>query len=228
MKKTVKIIGILFLVLLGICAFLYWNSDENLPTGQSGPAADALAKKMLTALNHQAYDSTRYVEWSFRGKHFYKWDKHNNTVDVSWNGNRVSLNTLTPTKSNILANSTTKSDQELIDYAEKIFNNDSFWLVAPYKVFEPGIERRLVTYEGQEALLVTYTTGGSTPGDSYLWLLDATGKPYAYKMWVSIIPVGGMTATWDSWITTQSGAILPTEHKLPVGTLDMGSVKAYN
>ncbi len=54
-------------------------------------------------------------------------------------------------------------------------------------------ERRLVkTKTNKDALLVTYTSGGTTPGDSYLWHLDASGKPESYQMWVSILPIGGL------------------------------------
>ena len=118
---------------------------------------------------------------------------------------------------------------DYIHKAEAYFNNDSFWLVAPYKVFDSGVERRLViTEEGQETLLVTYTSGGTTPGDSYLWHLDTNGKPISYQMWVSILPIDGLEASWEGWITTESGAQLPTFHKLLFLSLNMGDVKGLN
>ncbi|MGS0527908.1 hypothetical protein ACU8V7_24695 [Zobellia nedashkovskayae] len=95
------------------------------------------------------------------------------------------------------------------------FNNDSFWLVAPFKVFDSGTQRSLVTLEdGSNALMITYSSGGSTPGDSYLWHLGPNGLPESYQMWVSIIPIGGLKATWDDWKIMESGAFLPTSHKL--------------
>ena len=119
--------------------------------------------------------------------------------------------------------------EKLVDKALKNFNNDSFWLVAPYKVFDSGTERSIVTLEdGTEALLVTYTSGGTTPGDSYLWLLNENAFPRAFKMWVKIIPVGGLEASWDDWVITQSGAFLPKSHTLGPVNLSMGNVKAYN
>ena len=116
--------------------------------------------------------------------------------------------------------------QAYIQKAQDYFNNDSFWLVAPYKVFDKGTERRLVTTkEGEKALLVTYTKGGTTPGDSYLWHLDETGKPKSFQMWVNILPIDGLEASWNQWTTTESGALLPTTHKFFVLNLDMGKVK---
>jgi len=71
---------------------------------------------------------------------------------------------------------------------------------------------------------VTYTSGGSTPGDSYLWLLEDSGKPRAYKMWTSILPIQGLEASWSDWTTTESGAQLPLGHNLIFMGLSMGEV----
>jgi len=72
--------------------------------------------------------------------------------------------------------------------------------VAPYKIFDPGTERRIVNYKNKEALLITYTrSGGTTPGDSYLWILNEKFLPTSYKMWTRIIPIGGVSATWSDW-----------------------------
>ena len=228
MKKLFKILGGLLLIGAVVLAVFYYKNNESIPTGKKGPKADELATKMLKALNYEAYKNTRFIEWSFRGKRFYKWDKQENIVEVSWDENKVTLHTKEPGKSIVLINGKEIEDKETLQKSIDYFNNDSFWLVAPYKVFDDGIERKLVNYEGKEALLVTYTTGGSTPGDSYLWILDEKGRPTSYKMWVSIIPAGGMEATWNDWIITESGAVLPTKHEMSVGTLNMGNVKAYN
>jgi hypothetical protein len=45
-------------------------------------------------------------------------------------------------------------------------------------------------------------------------------------MWVSILPISGLKATWEKWIITKSGAQLPTFHKLLVLGLDMGNVSS--
>jgi hypothetical protein len=88
-------------------------------------------------------------------------------------------------------------------------------LSAPFKVFDPGTERKLVdTEEGAHALLVTYESGGVTPGDSYMWLLDENYMPFAWKMWVKIIPIGGVKAEWLGWNETETGVILPSGHNI--------------
>lgn len=237
MKKIVKIllktVGIL--VLLGIVAFgvLYLVYNEPLPEGKSGPLADALARKMLRAVNNDAYQNTRFLEWSFAGgAHQYKWDKTHGNVQVQWDDYTAKLNLGDISSSWISkkdAELTPKENRDLWSEAWGYFNNDSFWLVAPFKVFDEGTERSIVTLEdGSEGLLVSYTQGGSTPGDSYLWKLNENGFPESFRMWVEIIPIGGIEASWDDWQVMESGVFLPTSHKIGPVTLRMGKVRAYN
>jgi hypothetical protein len=235
-KRILKIIGglIIFLTLPSLLffGFVYFKYNEDLPQGETGARADALAKTMLTALNEEAYLNTDYIEWSFKGMHHYKWYKTKGECEVSWDRMTVVLDLNNPDNSSVFAGETPYNGEEKTDYINKAldyFNNDSFWLVGPYKVFDSGTERALVTTkEGQEALLVTYTSGGSTPGDSYLWHLDAKGKPHSFQMWVSILPIGGLEATWEDWMTTDSGAQLPTFHKLLFFGIEMEGVKGIS
>ena len=223
MKKIIKRILIFLSILIAGCIILFVANDESLPQGTLGKEADDLALKMLSAINKDAFDTTEIIEWNFRGKHQYRWKKQEDLVEVLWDENKVTLHLKDPSKSE-------GATPEIIQTAQHFFNNDSFWLVAPYKVFEQGVERRIVDYDGKKALLVTYTSGGSTPGDSYLWILDENGFPTSYKMWVSLIPLGGVTATWSDWKQGDSGMKFPTSHTISgFGIeLDLGDVKAYN
>nr|WP_299339154.1 hypothetical protein [Allomuricauda sp.] len=233
MKKFFKIVGVALGVGILILVISLFILNESLPQGKSGPEADMLAKKMLTALNHQSYEQTRYLEWSFQnGANQYKWDKELGKAILKWDDYRVNLDLMNPEKSKAYQNDQLLSAEEgkgLVEKALKNFNNDSFWLVAPYKVFDSGTKRSVVELEdGTQALLITYTSGGSTPGDSYLWLLDESGFPKSYKMWVKIIPIGGLEASWDDWLVSESGAFLPKSHQLGPINLSMGNVKGYN
>ncbi len=233
LKILLRIVGVL--LLLGVIGFgiLYAIYNEPIPEGKSGPAADALAEKMLKAVNNEAYTNTRYLEWSFLdGAHHYKWDKENGRVQVGWDNYEVKLNLNNPSKSEVLENGAVVIDDlktELIATAIDYFNNDSFWLVAPFKIIDKGTERSIVTLEdGSEALLVKYSSGGTTPGDAYLWKLLPNGFPQSYQMWVKVIPIGGLEASWDDWKIMESGVALPATHKIGSITMDMGVVKAYN
>ncbi|MGB5436463.1 MAG: hypothetical protein WBM98_11290 [Maribacter sp.] len=221
-----------FLVIVSIVLYVIYN--EPLPTGKSSPEADVLAQKMLHSINAEAFKDTRYLEWTFRnGAHRYLWDKTMGKAKVSWSDLTVDLVLENPTNSTVLKKGVAVADDrqrtKAIEKAITLFNNDSFWLVAPFKVFDQGVERSLVDLEdGSKGLMVTYTTGGSTPGDSYLWKLQPNGFPISFKMWVRIIPIGGLEATWDDWQLVESGAFLPRKHQLGPMTIDMGVVKGHN
>lgn len=233
LRRIGKIVGIAIFVLASVllCSYLFVN--EKLPQGNQSTAADSLAKKMLRAVNHEAYKNTRYLEWTFPGGHHYKWDKQEHLVHVSWKEHVVHLNTKEPKQSIVLSKGEILDDDaaklKIVEKAIRYFNNDSFWLVAPHKVFDPGTERRIVLNEnGEPALLVTYTSGGSTPGDSYLWILDDSGLPKAFKLWVSILPVGGLEATWEGWKNTGSGTLLPTQHRILSYEWNIKDLKGWN
>ncbi len=232
-KKILKILLGLFVLLLVIYTILYITYNQPLPEGKSGPAADALAQKMLKATNYETYKTTQFLEWSFAGgAHHYKWDKLHGKVQVKWNDYQVNLNLTNPSKSMVLENNVSVIGNEksrLIEKASSYFNNDSFWLVAPFKVFDKGTTRSLVQLEdGTEGLLITYSSGGTTPGDTYLWKLQPNGFPISYQMWVKIIPIGGLEASWDDWKVMENGLFLPASHKLGPVTLYMGNVRGYN
>ncbi|MEQ8239545.1 MAG: hypothetical protein RIA69_10055 [Cyclobacteriaceae bacterium] len=197
MKKA--LIVLLVIVIGGFT--VYKINDEPLPEGKTGPEADLVANKMLAALNKEAYDSATMISWSFRGAHQYEWNKPNNEVEVQWDDITVNFNTTTLTGNAKKAGENLKGEalKEAIDQAWQFFANDSFWLVAPYKVFDPGTKRTLVDTPQGYGLLISYSSGGVTPGDSYLWLLDENYFPTGWKMWTQIIPLGGVEFTWTNW-----------------------------
>jgi hypothetical protein len=229
MKKVLKWIAIIFsaLFLLGIIAGLILH--ESRPAGTAGPAAEALAKKMTTAINKEAWDSTRYVQWTFAYRNSFIWDKEREVVQVTSGDTRVLLRLgdqtgLAYQDGNLLEG---EAAQKALANAWAFFCNDSFWLNAPAKAFDPGTKREIVDLkDGSKGLLVTYSSGGVTPGDSYLWILDEEGLPTAWKMWVSIIPIGGGEFSWESWETLPTGAKIATLHKglldIPVTDLKAG------
>lgn len=228
--KILLTIGLLLLLTFGVVYFIY---NEAVPEVNPSPEADMYANKMLNSLNYEAYKNTRFLEWSFRnGAHRYFWDKKSGIVNVSWKNYKVDLYLSDIEKSSVSNNNTLVEGNEkkiLIKKASVYFNNDSFWLVAPFKVFDKGTQRSIITKEdGTRGLLVNYTEGGDTPGDTYLWHLEQDGTPISYQMWTNIIPIGGIEATWEQWTEMESGVLLPISHELGPVTLDMGAVKAYN
>ncbi len=235
-KKLFKILKILIFSILALIiitfATLYFSLNEKLPEGKTGPEADNFALKIQEAVRHDKYVNTDYLQWTFRNKNHYLWNKKTNRVEVTIDNIMVKLDLANPKKSSVYKNGTITlgaDTEKMIQNALDNFNNDSFWVVAPHKLFDEGVTRKLVTLKnGSKGLLVSYSAGGTTPGDSYLWKVDQNYLPTSYKMWVSIIPIGGIEATWEDWKTTKSGAYLSQKHKLLGFGIPISNLKAWN
>ncbi len=225
---------LVLLVLAGIGGgVFYYMNHRPVPDSVQSTEADKLAEKMLEALNYKALQNTRYLKWKFNGSNAYLYDRDLGIVNVKWDINEVELFLNEPDRNTAFVNGTEVEGKEeresLASEALKKFNNDSFWLLGPYKIFEEGVKRSVVEVDdGSKGLMVEYTTGGDTPGDKYLWLLNDSYFPYACRMWVQILPVGGTEASWDDWMVTETGAYLPKSHKMLTFTIDMGEVDGFN
>lgn len=233
MRKAFRWAGILLLWLLTVIVVGFMVFNESEPEGIASEEADLVASQMLEALNDSAWQSTRYVQWTFKGLNNYLWDKEENWVRVkSRNGQVVILDASTISGMVYQENGQQvlgEGAEEAIQSAWKSFCNDGFWLYAPFKVFDDGTQRSLVRLDdGSEGLKVTYTTGGVTPGDTYVWILDENYRPKAWKLWVKIIPVGGAEFSWDGWIQLPTGAWVSTLHRSRLVDLEMTDVKAGN
>ena len=232
LKKAFKIIiGIvIFLTLpsLLLYGFAYFKYNEELPQGETGVEADALATKMQNALNINAYNHTQYIEFTTLSKRHYEWRKSKNICKIYWKDFKVELNLNYLDSSTAFIHSfkvTGDQREKLNKKAIKYFNKDIFWLTAPYKAFEKGVERKIVkTKDNKNALLITHPKEENIPVESYLWILDSSSKPTAFKMWDSSVLVNGIEASWSDWTTTESGAQLPTFHKMFLFGIDFENI----
>jgi hypothetical protein len=114
---------------LGLTGFLLQSPR---PTGQTGPAAEALAKKMAEAINLPAWDSTRLIHWKIFG-HEFLWDKYRNLLQLHKGKKEILLDMSTQTgrvweKNNELTGEEAKKE---LKSAWSIFCNDSFWSAVP-------------------------------------------------------------------------------------------------
>jgi len=227
MRKILKWLAIILGLMLVIFGVLFLIYNEPLPEGKKGPEAEALAQKMLQAVDKEAWDSTAVVQWSFAGMHSYLWDKERNYAQITWGDKKVlmELDEVSGKAYKEGVEQTDKAANKLIQQAWGFWCNDSFWFNAVVKCFDPGTSRSIVKLEdGTDGLMISYDSGGVTPGDSYLWVLDENGRPKSWKMWVNIIPIGGVEATWEDWVELSTGAQVAGLHK---GLLDLkiGDIK---
>ncbi|MBT8232170.1 MAG: hypothetical protein HKO66_15880 [Saprospiraceae bacterium] len=217
---------ILFLFIAGFIAVKVMS--EKKPEGKSGAEADALAESMLKTIDKNAFDTIPFLQWEFfRPGQKYLWDKVNNKAIIEYDDIKVymNLNTLNAQafQNDILLEG--DAHEKAKQKAWSNWCNDSFWMLAPFKIFDKGTSRKVVDVEDKKALLIEYNSGGVTPGDAYLWLLDDNNRPTGWKMWTSIIPIKGIYNAWSGW-ETHLGAQFSTEHDFFGKVVTMKNVKA--
>lgn len=233
MLKRVLLI-ILGIAGLGVGGLVVWGlvKNEPLPEGKSGPEADALAQRMMASIDTLAWDSTRIIQWTFMDQHSFIWDRERHQTEVSWGNKRVLLD-INSKKGLAYVDQeqiTGEDALKLVESAYSYWVNDAFWMNPVTKAFDPGTSRSLVELEnGQEALLIQYQSGGLTPGDAYLWILDENDRPTAWRLWVSVLPVGGLELSWEGWQQMETGVWISTLHVGDGGAaVTVSDVKTYS
>ncbi len=233
MKKFLKwtgigllsLVGLMILAGIGIWLFVH----EEPPEAEASQKADERAKRMLEAIDRTAWDSTAYIRWTFSGPHHFLWDKERDRVEVRWKDKKALLLLDEGPKGLAYSNDTLlegKKAQASINKAWSYFCNDEFWLNGPAKAFDKGVQRKIPKDDrNKDGVLTHFTQGGVTPGDQYLWILDQEGKPEKVRMWVSILPVGGLSATWTDWKTLSTGAKVATKRKFLNFSIDIENLK---
>ena len=208
------------LVVIGVGVAL---EHEQAPSGTEGEAAERMAAEAERAVNLAAWRETKALRWTFAGIHDHLWDRERGFARVVRGKRKVLL---------VLAGEGTsgrawEGERELsgselesrLQWAWTQWCNDSFWLNPVAKFRDPGTNRLDcgTNESGQRLLMIRYDSGGVTPGDRYVWELGPDGLPQRWKMWVSILPVGGVDATWEGWETLATGAKVATDHELLFG-----------
>lgn len=228
MKKIFRIIAILILLsLVGIILYGVIIHEKE-PHGLVSDEAKNRATKLRENLNYDQWLKTNWISWDFLGQHQYIWNKQNKQVQVSWNDQKVLLDITDRNSSLCYKNSTLIENEDRINMIEEAwsyFCNDSFWLIAPYKILDDGTRHSFVEVDGKKGLKVKYSSGGVTPGDSYVWDIDHE-KPGYFRMWTSIIPVGGLEVSWEGWEEKSTGIIVSTLHKSDIFTMKFDNIKA--
>jgi hypothetical protein len=159
----------------------------------SDPAAIELADSVMRAQGGRAaWDQTRFISWNFFGRRNLVWDKQEARVrieslpdsilyllDMKTGKGRVRVKGIELTEADTL--------KTMLERAEKIWINDSYWLVMPFKLKDSGVtlkylgEDTLQTGGFCNVLQLTFSDVGTTPENKYHVYVDR--KDNLVKQW---------------------------------------------
>lgn len=191
-------------LLLGACQskqereqsdFLHNPPAAGFDLDHSDPAAIELADSIMAAQGgRKAWDETRYISWNFFGRRNLVWDKQESRVRIESLSDSITylLDMKTGTgrvrvKDVELVEADTLS--KMLKRAERIWINDSYWLVMPFKLKDSGVtlkylgEDTLSNGEYCNVIQLTFVDVGSTPENKYHVYVDRSDnlvKQWAY------------------------------------------------
>jgi hypothetical protein len=203
-------------------------SCASLPTGSGGERATILEQKILKAVHATSWETTKAVQFSFRGDTHWLWDRDRGMVQQKDGDTQVLLD-LWDHGGIVVDSGNTLTDDKarpLLQKAYERFINDSYWFYPYASWSNDGVVKEHVEIDGHEALLVRYSSGGVTPGDTYVHVVDDIGMPTGFRMWVQVLPVKGVWASHEKYVTTQSGIVVAQAHGMGPMTLDITDVGA--
>lgn len=220
--------GVVGLVLVALTSLMVACAHK-LPDSRTGPEAGELAARIEAAVDVDAWRDTGAVAFVFAGKNRHLWDRARELHRFE-SGDLVVVYDLKTRQGKAWRKDTLLEGDDLtkaLDTAWAMWCNDTFWLNPLAKLRDDGVELSVVDLkDGAKGLMVHYGQGGVTPGDRYLWLPGEDGRPSAWRMWVSIIPIPGVETSWDGWTRLSTGAWVSTRHKFGPLPLEVTELEA--
>jgi len=192
----------------------------------SNPEAIALVKSSLEKMGGRSgWDQARVLKWRFWGKRLHYWDKATGDVRIEADSTLILMN-INSKKGRVWQSGREITDADslksVLDDGYAIWINDSYWLVMPYKLFDPGVrlaephDAELSDGRPAQRFTVTFDEVGLTPENKYdVWIADDTGlvEQWAYYE-KSTDTDPKFTLPWGGW--KKFGPILlATEHGRP-------------
>lgn len=226
-RRVLRVFAASLATLLTLAVVAAVLSNKPRPRGEPGPEAEKLAREMAAAVDLQAWKNTGAVRFTFLG-HRHLWDRRRG-FDLLESGNRRVLLRISGRTGRVWENGREVPEEratKLVRDAYAAWVNDSFWLNPVVKLFDTGVTHGIVRDEdGANHLLAEYSSGGVTPGDAYLWTPGKSGAPPGeWRMWVHVIPIGGVRASWEGWTRLSTGARVSTLHRLGPFTIRLKDV----
>lgn len=145
--------------------------------------ATLLADKVMNAMGgRKAWDETRFISWTFFGRRNHVWDKHTGDVRIEDPSRELTIlmniNTMEG-RVQLQGEELTHPDSlsKYLDRGNRMWINDSYWLVMPFKLKDSGVTLYYLGEDTTEAgtkadvIKLTFENVGVTPENFYdVWI----------------------------------------------------------
>ncbi|HQU53902.1 MAG: hypothetical protein H6561_05430 [Lewinellaceae bacterium] len=201
-------------------------------------ALDLAAQVLETNGGQQAWSESRYVAWTFFGRRRLVWDKWGQQVRIHYTDGSMDMSLHIPdTTGMVWKNGVVMSEPDSLDkylnQAYRIWINDSYWLLMPFKLRDPGVHLSYIgrdtTQNGTSAdvLEMEFTAVGVTPQNKYhIWI---GGEPKEVLQWAyyrnAQDSLPGFTNLWTNYQPYEPTGIVLSSGRGP--GREMGDIKVY-
>ena len=190
----------------------------------SDEMAIAIADEVMEAMGGRAsWDQTRYLSWDFFGRRHLIWDKYNGDVRIDFpDGTIYQVNINDGSGKAYKAGAEVEHPDSLskeLDRAKRIWINDSYWLVMPFKLKDSGVTLKYLGVEPSQGevpshiLELTFENVGVTPENRYLVYVDTATN--LVNQWAFYREAGQDSANfvspWNNY--QQHGKILLSDNR---------------
>lgn len=212
-KSSFRYVFLFFFMITFVSIATY---GQNPPArGFNAAASDAraieIADKVMEAMGgRKNWDDTHYITWKFFGKRLHVWNKWSGDLRFKKDGLLVLMNLNTKNgKAWEDGNTVTDPDTLLkrLDYAYKVWINDSYWMFMPYKLTDSGVTLKYLgegeMQSGRPAFILqlTFDNVGVTPQNKYKIWVDK--EQMLVRQWAYFRNAGDseptMITPWDNW-----------------------------
>ena len=207
-----------------------------LALAQSDPEATAAADRVMVAIGGtQNWEETRHLQWTFMDRRLWYWDKWTGdvrceNVDGSM---RIAMNVHNREGSVWLDGVVQTHSDSLAKYLERGYRmwiNDSYWLVMPFKLRDPGVTLKYLGMQENNVgvlsavLEMTFAEVGVTPDNKYHVFIDPSTDLVVqwdyYRHYDDDEP--RISTPWNNY--KKYGAILLSDNR---GDRNMGPIEVF-
>lgn len=164
------------------------NNSAEFNAENSDSKAIEIADEVMESMGGKRnWDQTRHISWHFFDSRKHFWDKHTGDVRIeALNNDLKILMNINTMEGRVFKDGSevTQADSlnKYLEQGKKYWINDSYWLLMPYKLKDPGVTLKYLGEETLEdgsetdVLKLTFEDVGVTPENKYLVYVDQDKK----------------------------------------------------